>query len=51
MVAYAVTGILLALLALVLLESAGQAEANRVQEKAWARKQNAPMAQAGPAVA
>ena len=51
MVAYAVTGNLLSSLTLSLLEPTVQAVAFFFHEKAWARKQNAPMAQAGPAVA
>ena len=51
MVAYAVTGNLLASLTLSLLEPTVQAVAFFFHEKAWARKQNAPVAQAAPAVA
>lgn len=51
MVAYAVTGNLLASLTLSLLEPTVQAVAFFFHEKAWARKQNAPVTQADPAVA
>ena len=51
MVAYAVTGNLLASLTLSLLEPTVQAVAFFFHEKAWARKQNAPVAPAAPAVA
>ena len=48
MVAYAVTGNLLASLTLSLLEPTVQAVAFFFHEKAWARRQNAPMTQAAP---
>ena len=50
-VAYLVTGDLLVSLTLSLLEPTVQAVAFFFHEKAWARKQNAPVAQADPAVA
>ena len=50
-VGYMVTGELWMALTLSLLEPTVQAVAFFFHEKAWARKQNAPVAQAAPAVA
>ena len=50
-VAYLVTGDAITAITLSLLEPTVQAVAFFFHEKAWARKQNAPVAQAAPAVA